>query len=677
MRETTEPTARVAALVGPQRSGKTSLLESLLRASGAIAKKGRVRAASCVSDAAPEARSRGMSVEVTPVAADYLGERWTWLDCPGSVELAACAHAALAVADVAVVVCEPDPDRAIGAAPILRHLDAHAIPHVIFINKVDDTREASRLRDTFEAIRSVSARPLVMRELPIVNGSEVSGMVELVRLRAYAHDPEVETKPKVGAKAKADVDVARARLLEAVADFDDPILEKLVDDQEPSTEEVYASLRRDLEADRLISVFFGSAELDFGIERLLKALRHETPSARVTAKRLGIPEGASSVARICKTVHAPHLGKLSYARVFRSRLVEGGALGGLPTSGLVHRLTLTGTGRVASVEEGEVVALSRFESFATGDTFDGSRKLNLPFPVPDEPVYSVALTNVKSSDDAKLGLALSKLVDEDPSIRVEMRAETQERLLRGAGEIHLEITLARLASRFGMEPRVTVPEVPYRETIRRSAEQHGRYRHQSGGHGQFGDVILRIEPLAPGQGFRFVESVVGGAVPRQYFGAIEAACVEALTCGPLGFPVVDVRVTLLGGSYHSVDSSDQAFKAATRIALSEGLAACDPVLLEPIDEVRLYAPREFLPKVQRLVSSRRGGQILGYDEKPGWPGWDELVAHIPRAETNGLVVELRSLTQGLGSFVAQHHHDRPVLGKDAERALEGRRRKSA
>lgn len=284
---------------------------------------------------------------------------------------------------------------------------------------------------------------------------------------------------------------------------------------------------------------------------------------------------------------------------------------------------------------------------------------------------------MKASDDAKLSAALAKLLDEDPSLALELRPDTRERLLHGAGELHLELTAARLSHRFGVEVRTSVPEVPYRESIRSPVNQHGRYKHQSGGHGQFGDVLLRIEPLARGEGFRFVDEVVGGAVPRQYFGAIEAAAIEALERGPLSFPVVDVSVTLTGGSYHSVDSSDQAFKAATRAAITEALPRCEPVLLEPIDELRLYAPSEFLPKLQRLVTSRRGGQILGYDQKEGWTGWDELVALVPRAETQGLIVELRSLTLGLGGFVARHHHDREVLGREAERVVELRRRKSA
>jgi len=668
--------ARVAALVGPHRSGKTSLLESMLYTASAIPKKGRVRDRSCVSDASPEARARQTSVEVTPVGATYCGEPWMFLDCPGSVELVAAANAALAIVDVAIVVAEPDPDRAIALAPILRHLDANEIPHVIFINKVDTAGDAARIPETFEAIREVSSRPLVMREQPIVDGSRISGIIDLVSERAFGHTGDRDVPIALDGDDKRSADAANATLVERVADFDDPILEQLLEDKRPSSDEVYESLGRDLRADRLISVFFGSAEGDLGVELLLETLRREAPFPDVTATRLGIREENEPLVRVWKTAHAAHIGKLSFARVFRSRLADATPLDGTAING-IQRFTLAQAARVPAAEIGEVVTLGRLESVATGDSVTPTRRVTLSWPGVDEPVHALAIRSAKSADEAKLGAALQKLTEEDPSLRVELRPDTQERLLRGAGEVHLEITLSRLASRFGLEPLATTPEVQYRETIRKPIEQHGRYKHQSGGHGQFGDVHLRIEPLARGEGFRFAEEVVGGAIPRQYFGAVEASAIETLAKGPLGFPVVDVSVTLTSGSYHSVDSSDAAFKSATRIAITEALPRCEPVLLEPIDEVKLYAPSEFLPKLQRLVTGRRGGQILGYDQKEGWSGWSELVAHIPRAETRGLIVELRSLTLGLGSFVATHHHDREVMGREADRVVEVRKRASA
>lgn len=676
MPERPESAARVAALVGPQRAGKTSLLESLLLAAGAIPKKGRVRDGTTISDASTEARARGGSVEVTPIGADYHGARWTFLDCPGSVELASATQTAVAIADVAIVVCEPDPERAVTVAPILRWLDASSIPHLIFINKVDSASEASRIPDVMAALSAVSTRPLVARELPVVDGQRVSGLIELVRERAYRHEGEHDLPDAIATSDRASATRLRTELLERVADFDDPILETLLDDRVPEASDVYASLARDLREDRLVSVFFGSAELDLGIERLLKTLHHDTPGPDAAASRLFRSARPPSGVAVFRTVHAQHLGKQSYARVFRAPLVDGTTLAGATVNG-IQRFSLAQPVRVASAEIGDVVSLGRLDPIATGDLASPSGKEAHGFLAIDPPVHALAIASIRAGDDAKLSAALAKLLDEDPALTLESRPDTQERLLHGAGEMHLELTLARLSHRFGIDVRTSPPSVPYRESIRSSTNQHGRYKHQSGGHGQFGDVLIRIEPLPRGDGFRFRDEVVGGAVPRQYFGAIEAAAIEALERGPLSFPVVDVSVTLTGGSYHSVDSSDQAFRAATRLAIVEGLPRCEPVLLEPIDELRLYAPSEYLPKLQRLVTGRRGGQILGFDQKAGWPGWDELVALVPRAETHGLIVELRSLTLGLGSFVAEHHHDREVLGREAERVVELRKRKSA
>jgi elongation factor G len=278
----------------------------------------------------------------------------------------------------------------------------------------------------------------------------------------------------------------------------------------------------------------------------------------------------------------------------------------------------------------------------------------LPFPEPPAPVYALAVATVDAKDDVRLSGALHKLADEDPALTIRHNQETGETLLCGQGELHLRTVMERLASVFGVRTTVRKPKVPYKETIRASVHQHGRLKRQTGGHGQFADVKLQITPRARGEGFHFTDKVVGGAVPRNYIPAVGEAAEEALGKGVFGYPVVDVEVTLLDGQFHAVDSSDMAFRTATRQAIAEALPKADPVLLEPLDHVTVTVPNDFTAVAQRLLTTRRG-QILGYAERAGWPGWDDVQALVPQAELQDMIIELRSVTMGLGCY--RHHFD--------------------
>ncbi len=283
-------------------------------------------------------------------------------------------------------------------------------------------------------------------------------------------------------------------------------------------------------------------------------------------------------------------------------------------------------------------------------------------------MFALAIVAEIRSDDVKLSSALAKLLEEDPALHWEQHGDTHEIILWGQGEIHLQVALDRLRRKYNLSMNTHLPQVAYKETIRKSTKVHGRYKHQTGGHGQFGDVRLDIKPKTRGEGFEFKETIVGGVVPRQYIPGVETGVREFLGQGPLGFPIVDIAVTLTDGTYHNVDSSEQAFRQAARIAMQEGMAKCDPILLEPIVKVSLSVPIEFTSKVLRLVSGRRG-QILGYDAKVGWTNWDEVDAQIPQAEMQDLIVELRSLTQGVGRFAWEYDHLQEVPDKIADRVL--------
>jgi len=657
---------RCAALVGPYTSGKTTLLEDMLFAAGAIDRRGTVKDGNTVGDGGTEARARSMSTELTVASMEYLGDSWTLIDCPGSVELTYDAQCGMMVADTVIVVCEPAPDRAVTISPLLKFLDDRDIPHILYINKMDQA-EAS-VRATFEALQSVSSRPLLLREIPIRNeAGEVTGMVDLVSERAWKWNPH---KPSdlisLPEKVKDDEELARTEMLESLADFDDKLMEELLEDVVPSTDEIYANLTKDLQQDLIVPVFFGSAENENGINRLLKALRHETPEVATTAERLGASV-SGNMAQVFKTVHAGHSGKMSLARVWSGEIKDGMTLNGDRVGGISSLLGKTTT-KKTSATAGEVVALGRMENAQTGDLLSEGGKVECDWPTPPAPLYAFAISAEKQSDEVKLSGALTKLSEEDPSISAVHSEDTGEFILSGQGEVQLQIALSRMKGEYGLGVASKKPMVPYKETIRKPASQHSRHKKQSGGHGEFGDVHLEIKPLPRGEGFVFSDTITGGVVPKQYIPAVEKGVLGTLGQGPLGFPVVDLAVTLTDGGFHAVDSSDMAFQKAAAAGMREALPSCSPVLLEPILNVTVSVPSEYTSKVQRMVSGRRG-QILGFDAKEGWQGWDEVQAMMPQAEIGDLIVELRSQSLGVGTYTYEFAHLQEFSGKEADKVV--------
>lgn len=655
---------RCAAIVGPYLSGKTTLMESMLYACGAIHRKGSVKDGSSVGDASSEARAHNMSVEMSLASAEFLGEQWHFVDCPGSVEFLQDSYAALSVCDVAVVVCEPEASRALTLGPLFHFLDTHDIPHMLYINKMDTAND--RIRELLEALQAVSERPLALRHVPIREGDTITGYVDLVSERAYAYKPGEASALTELPEASQDRNAeARQELLETLADFDDALLEQLLEDVVPPKEEIYEYLTRELRSDRIVPVFLGAAEQDHGVRRLLKALRHEAPGPEATLDRLGGAEG-DPLLQVFKTYHLPHTGKLSVARVWRGTVSDGQHFGDHRVSGL-NQLTGHTLNKISKAATGDVVGLGRLEDVRTGDvlTAAGARQGVLPWPEPLRPVYSMAIKAEKREDEVKLSTGIARLVDEDPSIIVEHNEDTHELVLWGQGDIHLRVAAEKLKERYHVAVTTSRPQVPYKETIRKPAQQHARHKKQSGGHGEFGDVHLEIKPRKRGEGFEFVDKISGGVVPRQYIPAVEAGVKEYMAEGPLGFPVVDLSVTLFDGQHHSVDSSDMAFRRAGILAMKDALPNCDPVLLEPIASVTISIPSEYTGQAQSVITKRRG-QILGFASKDGWKGWDEVNAYMPQSELHDLIVDLRSLTLGVGTFDWKFDHLAELIGREAD-----------
>ena len=594
---------RNIALVGPYSSGKTTLLESLLLVTGATTRRGSVTSGNTVGDSASEARDHQMSVEINAAYSKYGGIQFNFLDCPGSVELLHEAYNALIGVDAAVVVCDLDPSRMLTIAPILQFLETWKIPHIIWINKLD--RADVSFRAILDALKAISHRPLVLHQYPIGQGMQLVGFVDLVSEQAYHYHPDAPADPVPLPASMADAEkAARAEMLETLADFDDHLLEELLEEIEPPQEEIVQDLKRELGADLVVPVLMGVAEAGYGVRPLLEALVREAPEPDTTAKKRKIKPDDEALAQVLKTYYTPQGGKLSLVRLWRGHLSENDVLNGDRAGGF-YRLIGQTQQRLQQAEAGDIFAISRLEHALTGDTLlvtgdrpadSSSENLsqNLPKAEAPSPMYALAIASKKRSDEVKLSDALSKLIEEDPGLRWEQQSDTQEVILWGQGDMHLMISLERLNRKYNLAMVTQTPQVPYKETIRRSANNiHGKYKHQSGGHGQFGDVLIDIQPRPRGKGFSFQQKVVGGAVPKQYIPGVEMGVREALAQGPLGFPVVDVAVTLTNGSYHSVDSSEQAFKQAARIAMQSGLSRCEPSLLEPIADVKISVPTDF------------------------------------------------------------------------------------
>ncbi len=660
---------RSIALVGPYLSGKTTLLESILYSTGAVGRRGSVTEGNTVGDSSPEARAHNMSTELNVATTQYMGDKFTFVDCPGSIELAQETLNALIGVDAAIVVCEPEADKLLALAPVMKLLEDQGVPRMIFVNKMDKT--AITMHDLVEAMQPVSNQPLVLRHIPLREGEDVTGYVDLASERAYVYKSgapsEIIELPSDDADRE---ELSRYEMLEALADFNDDLMEKVLEDIEPEKQEIYQNLTSDFQNGLIVPVFLGAAELMRGVERLMKALRHECPDPAKAAERAGIDSNAGNVAQILKIYHTQRGGKLSVARVWSGTISDGMTLNGQRLSGLSNMLGQE-VKKLTSAGAGEIVALGRLEDSKTGDTVSDGNVTALAKGVQLSPVYTLAIKAVKRDDEVKMSTALSKLTDEDPGLIIEHDADLGQLLLRGQGDIHLRLNVERMKGKYTLEVNSARPSVPYREAITKSVQQHGRHKKQSGGHGQFGDVHVEIKPLPRGTGFEFVDKIVGGAVPRTYIPAVEAGVTDYLRRGPLGFPVVDVQVTLYDGQYHAVDSSEIAFKTAGHIAMREGMPQCNPVLLEPILRVNVTVPSEFTSKINAMVSSRRG-QLLGFEMREGWQGWDVTSAQIPQSEMHDFIIELRSLTQGVGFFTADFDHLQQLSGRLADNVVQAR-----
>ena len=661
------------AIVGPYASGKTTLFEALLARTGAIPKQQPVASGNTISDHSPEAKAHAMSVEAVFATTQFMGESITFVDCPGSVEFAFEAEPVLTACDLAVVVAEPDEKKFPALQLIMRKLDEMGVPRILFLNKID--KASAGIRDTLKLLQPVSRTPLLLRQIPLRKDGVIVGSIDLALERAYIYREYAESEiADIPGDEKARELEARFAMLETLADHDDQLMEQLLEEIEPPKDAIFDDLAADLRDGSVTPVLIGSAEKGNGALRLLKAIRHDAPDVEATRKRLGAPDGGTIV-QVMKTIHTSHGGKLSVSRILSGSVSDGAELWLNATdtakvSG-IYRMLGKDQAKQSGAAAGDTVALGKLDNVATGQTLTtakgGTRQLATLEP--PKPVYAFALRPKERKDDVKMSAAIQRLAEEDPSLTLHHNQDSAETVLSGHGEMHLRVVRERLEGRNQIAVEGHAPAVPYRETIRKGVQQRGRHKKQSGGHGQFGDVVIEIKPLPRGSGFEFTDTITGGVVPKQYIQSVEAGARDFLKTGPLGFPVVDVAVNLSDGSFHTVDSSDMAFQMAAKIAMKEGMAACSPVLLEPIMKVSIVTPSDATARIIALVPQRRG-QILGYDARDGWPGWDVVEATMPQSEIGDLIIELRSATAGVATYRAEFDHMAELTGRLADEAMQ-------
>ncbi|HET7410145.1 MAG TPA: elongation factor G [Paracoccaceae bacterium] len=602
--------------------------------------------------------------EIAVAEFSFLGDSWTVLDCPGSLEFMQQSMDALLVADIAVICVSPDPETAVLSAPFVRLAEQAQVPTLLFINRVDEA--TSPARDIVAALQGYSKHPIVLRQMPIREDGRIVGAVDLVSERAWKYrEGEPSELIEIPAEMTDDESERRGELLESLSEYDDWLLEELIEDRAPASGAIYGICSRVLAEGRVVEAFIGSAERSNGVFRLMKALRHEAPDLDALRARSG--DGAMAASFLAR--HRRHVGKTVYLRAFdglkTGDRVGGGVLGPLQTP------------KGDKWEQAAAVAPGQVFSAIKSDHLQGGRIYGAEeLPAPDwyrslPPLLRIGIMPLNDRDDAKLSEAIGKVVSEDPSLTAEHDTESGAHILAGQGALHLRRARETIAEAFGVETVERAVTPPLRETISKPVDIHYRHKKQTGGAGQFADVKIKVTPLSRGEGFQFEQTIHGGSVPRNFIPAVEAGAKDATDRGPLGFPVVDIAVNLHDGQYHSVDSSDMAFRIAARGGVRQALDEAGAVLLEPIHEVRFMVPSVFTGALNPMVSSRRG-QVLGFDRVADAEGWDEFRALLPGTALEDLIADLRSITQGVGRYEAVFHHYQELYGRDAETMIQSR-----
>lgn len=688
MKAYTADAIRNIALVGHGGCGKTSLTEALLFSAGAIDRLGKVDDGSTTSDYDPDEIKRKISINATLAPCEWRNSKVNFIDTPGYADFVGDVKSALRVVEGAVMVACAVSGIEVGLETAWEFADEKSLPRAFFINKMD--RENADFYAVAEALKVRFGSRVVPVQLPIGSQESFKGVVDLIRMKAKVGSGKSVSESDVPGDMADAVAKYREALVEASAENDDELITKYLEGEELTPDEIARGLALGVRAGKVVPVFCGSALKDIGVSVLLDSVVDLFPSPAETPAAKGVnpqtnaeeerkPQDSEPFsAMVFKTLADPYVGKLTYFRVYSGILrsdshVFNSTKGVEERVGQIYFLRGKNQEATAEVHAGDIAAVAKLSETGTGDTLcDKAKPIKyepIEFPAP---VYSVAIKAKSKADEDKLGPALARLADEDPTFQYRREMETGETLVSGLGESHVEIVVDRLKRKFGVAVDVDTPKIPYRETITVSAKAQGKHKKQTGGRGQYGDAWVELTPLERGQGFEFVDAIVGGAIPRQYIPAVEKGIREAMERGILaGYPVVDVKATVYDGSFHPVDSSEMAFKMAGILAFQNAAANAQPVILEPMLSVEVIVPEEYMGDIIGDLNGKRG-RILGMEPIEG--GKQRIRAIVPQAEMLRYAIDLRSIARGRGSFTTELSHYEQVPAHTAQQIIEQRKK---
>jgi elongation factor G len=675
---------RNVTIIGHGGTGKTSLCESFLYIAGKSDRPGRVDDGTSSMDYEPEEQKRHISISAATNFFDWDKHKINIIDTPGDSNFAYDTQNCLRITDSAIVVIDAVGGVEFQTQKVWEYADEFNLPRMIYINRMD--RERADFFKTMDSIKEKLGRKATPLFLPLGKEDQFKGIVDLLSMKAYTFDD-----PKGGYKT---IDIpgdmtdqaksCRETMVEDIAECDEALMDKYLESGELSLEEIKAGLRKGVISGALLPVICGSATKNIGLAPMMDIIVQYMPSpvdrGSVQGKKPGTDnieerppeETAPFAAMVFKTIADPYAGRLTLFRVYSGTLSTEGAI--YNSSRKIHErfntaFFLEGKNQKSaeSLVPGDIAAVAKLKETATGDTIC-NEKTPIVFeklaPLPT--IMSFAIEPKSRGDEEKIVSSIHRLTEEDPTLTFHRNDQTKEMILSGMGQIHIEVAVEKMKRKFGVEVNLNIPKVPYKETIKAKTNIQGRYKKQSGGRGQFGDCWLDIEPLPRGSGFEFVDKIVGGVIPGQYRPAVEKGIVEAMEEGVLaGYPMVDLKVSLVDGSYHTVDSSEMAFKIAGSMGYKKGVLACQPTLLEPIVMIDIEIPDEYMGDVMGDLNSRRG-RVQGMDTK----GTHQIVkGQVPLAEILKYAPDLRSMTSGRGTFTYTHSHYEEVPPFIAEKII--------
>ncbi len=684
MKKYSSENIRNVALISHGGAGKTSLTEALLFTSGAINRLGKIEAGNTTTDFDPDEIKKQVTINVGLAPLEWEGIKLNLLDTPGYFDFIGDVLGALRVADSAITVVCAVSGVEVGTEKVWSYANDFKLPRLVVINKLD--RENADYDKTLEQLRNHFGLNVAPLQMPIGKESNFKGVVDLIKQKAlfFSGDGMKVTEEEIPADLSEQAATLREKLIESVAEADDSLLEKYLEGETLSDEEVNRGLRQGVSSGKIVPVLCAASTKNLGIQPLLNLIKQYLPSPLDQQDLKGhLPESEEEVSRkpspeeplsafVFKTLADPYVGRINYFRVY-SGMVKPDSQIYNSTKGTTERFgqvfSMRGKNQITmdEVVTGDIACVAKLQETATGDTLcDRNKPIVFPPLAFPEPVISFAVEPKTKGDEDKVMSGLSRFLEEDPTFRLERRAETKQTVISGLGELHLEIIVSRLAQKFGVEVDFTTPKVPYKETIRGQSRVEGKHKKQSGGRGQFGHVFIEMEPAETGQGLVFEDKIFGGSVPRQYIPAVEQGVREAMDEGIVaGYPVVDVVVKLVDGSYHTVDSSEMAFKIAAGQAFKKGMEQATPVLLEPILNVEVVVPDSYMGDIMGDLNSKRG-RIQGMEPDGGL---QKIRAQVPLSEMFKYSIDLRSMTQGRGFFSMAFSHYEEVPHQVAEQVI--------